>query len=115
MIPDTALLFSRNCAKNSQPAPPAQNVQLIRDKLVNLHRPVSMTNQQARVRADGMVRFILSRQKPLGLSPDDNWLSNASRDRGFMILRWLDTPSDVSLPDFELARIDPVKGLISCD
>jgi hypothetical protein len=74
-----------------------------------------MTNQQARIRGDGKVRFILSQQKPAGLAPDDNWLSNASRDRGFMILRWLDTPSDVGLPVFTLKRIDQKTHLIECD
>lgn len=77
-----------------------------------LHRPVSATNKQVKTRADGSVRFVLSEKEPANLSADDNWLSNSSRRRGFMILRWLDTPSAVKLPDFRVQRMSEEGSLV---
>lgn len=58
-----------------------------------LHRPVSYTNGRAQLRADGTARFIIAHSKPEGAQGPVNWLDAAERERGFMMFRWLDTPT----------------------
>jgi len=80
-----------------------------------MHRPHSMTNQHVNTRPDGTVRFVLSGIRPNGLTGDDNWLSTSSRTRGVMVLRWLDTPPEVSLPNFKLVDIADSGALVGVD
>jgi hypothetical protein len=70
-----------------------------------LHRPVSITSKRMKCQADGTVRLILSAEQPSQLEDADNWISTSFRRRGFMILRWLDTPTDVSEPSFKLITL----------
>lgn len=52
-------------------------------------RPSSLTNAHAVRRPDGSVRLVIARENP-GV---DNWIDTGGRERGFMVLRWLDNPS----------------------
>ena len=74
-----------------------------------LHRPVSVTNSKAHLRADGSARFIISHKKPEGANGAINWLDAAGRERGFMMFRWLDTPT-VKQPVIHLIALNDVKS-----
>jgi hypothetical protein len=53
-----------------------------------------VTNAGATREPDGTVRIVISALEPA--SPGDppmNWLDTGSRQRGFVVLRWLDNPS----------------------
>lgn len=52
-------------------------------------RPSSLTNAHAKKGPDGNVRLVVSRENP-GVP---NWIDTGGRERGFMVLRWLDNPS----------------------
>lgn len=58
-----------------------------------LHRSVSFTKSHAKLRDDGTARFIIAHRKPEGAKGPVNWLDAAQRERGFMMFRWLDTPT----------------------
>ena len=70
-----------------------------------LHRPASITNASVKLRSDGTARFVISHKKPESMSEDINWLDTAGRQRGFMILRWLDCP-EVAQPHLQLASLN---------
>lgn len=52
-------------------------------------RSSSITNARAVRRADGSVRLVVARENP-GVA---NWIDTGGRERGFMVLRWLDNPA----------------------
>lgn len=52
-------------------------------------RPSSLTNAHAVRRGDGSVRLVVARENP-GVA---NWIDTGGRARGFMVLRWLDSPA----------------------
>jgi hypothetical protein len=58
-----------------------------------LHRSVSFTKSRAKLRDDGTARFIIAHKKPVDAKGPVNWLDAAGRERGFMMFRWLDTPT----------------------
>jgi len=74
-----------------------------------LHRSVSFTKNGAQLRPDGSARFIISHQKPEGAQGPVNWLDAAERERGFMMFRWLDTPT-VKEPVIQLIPLAEIKS-----
>lgn len=58
-------------------------------------RRISVTNRAVRADADGKVRIAVS-AKDFG---NGHWLDNGGRQRGFVLLRWLDNPA---APDVEV-------------
>jgi hypothetical protein len=72
-----------------------------------LHRSVSVTNSGAQLREDGTARFIIAHKKPEGARGAINWLDAAGRERGFMMFRWLDTPT-VKDPIIKLVQLSEI-------
>lgn len=72
-----------------------------------LHRSVSFTNCGAQLRDDGTARFIISHKKPEGARGAVNWLDAGGRERGFMMFRWLDTPT-VAEPVIRLVALSEI-------
>jgi hypothetical protein len=75
-----------------------------------LHRSVSFTNGGAQLRADGKARFIIAHKKPEGAQGAVNWLDAAGRERGFMMFRWLDTPT-VAEPVIRLVQLKDIASV----
>ena len=83
----------------------------------------SLTADQARIDADGMLRFVISQHDP-GVA---NWLELTGRTRGYVQVRWQGLTRDLTdadgpqvsvirfadlaaeLPHYEHARIDPAE------
>lgn len=72
-----------------------------------LHRPVSFTKSRAQLRDDGTARFIIAHRRPDGARGAVNWLDAGGRERGFMMFRWLDTPT-VKDPVIRRVRLDAI-------
>jgi hypothetical protein len=75
-----------------------------------LHRSVSYTNGGAQLRGDGSARFIIAHSKPNTAHGAINWLDAAGRERGFMMFRWLDTPT-VKEPVIRLVALKDISSI----
>jgi hypothetical protein len=75
-----------------------------------LHRSVSVTKNGALLRADGKARFVISHKKPDSAHGPVNWLDAAGRERGFMMFRWLDTPT-VKEPVIRLVALSDIDSI----
>jgi hypothetical protein len=108
----------------SKDVAPYQGIQLGSGWYISLdyiNHQTSLTADQARVSADGMLRFVISERDP-GVA---NWLELTGRTRGYVQIRWQRLTRDLTvadgpqvevvpfasvpgaLPDYERARITP--------
>jgi len=124
LTPDQAMIVTVPVAGKA--VAPYQGIQLGSLWYVSLdyiNHQTSLTADQARIDADGMLRFVISEENP-GVA---NWLELTGRSRGYVQLRWqrltrdlapADGPSvqvvphtdlALALPYYEHARITPAE------
>jgi hypothetical protein len=120
LAPDQAMIVTVPAA--SKDVAPYQGIQLGSGWYISLdyiNHQTSLTADQARVSADGMLRFVISERDP-GVA---NWLELTGRTRGYVQIRWQRLTRDLAaddgpqvdvipfasvrqlLPDYEAARI----------
>ena len=120
LAPDQAMIVTVPAA--SKDVAPYQGIQLGSGWYISLdyiNHQTSLTADQARVSADGMLRFAISERDP-GVA---NWLELTGRTRGYVQIRWQRLTRDLAaadgpqvevvpfasvpqfLPDYESARI----------
>jgi hypothetical protein len=124
LSPDQAMIVTVPAA--SKDVAPYQGIQLGSGWYISLdyiNHQTSLTADQARVSADGMLRFVISERDP-GVA---NWLELTGRTRGYVQIRWQRLTMDLEaadgpqvevvpfasvahvLPDYESARITPAE------
>jgi hypothetical protein len=72
-----------------------------------INHQTSLTSDQARHDADGMLRFVVSERDP-GVA---NWLELTGRTRGYVQLRWQGLTRDLTDADGAQACVVPVADL----
>ena len=124
LAPDQAMIVTVPAA--SKDVAPYQGIQLGSMWYISLdyiNHQTSLTADQARADADGMLRFVISEQDP-GVA---NWLELTGRTRGYVQIRWQGLSRDLvaddgpqvclvrfadladELPHYEHARISPAE------
>jgi len=124
LAPDQAMIVTVPAA--SKDVAPYQGIQLGSMWYISLdyiNHQTSLTADQARADADGMLRFVISEQDP-GVA---NWLELTGRTRGYVQIRWQGLSRDLvaddgpqvclvhfadladKLPHYEHARISPAE------
>ncbi len=108
LSPDQAMIVTVPAA--SKDVAPYQGIQLGSGWYISLdyiNHQTSLTADQARADADGMLRFVITEHDP-GLA---NWLELTGRTRGYVQLRWQRLTRDLSETDGPLAEVVPAARL----
>jgi hypothetical protein len=106
--PDQAMIVSVPAA--SKDVAPYQGIQLGSMWYISLdyiNHQTSLTADQARADADGMLRFVISEQDP-GVA---NWLELTGRTRGYAQVRWQRLTRDLTAADGPQAEVVPFGSL----
>jgi Protein of unknown function (DUF1214) len=106
--PDEAMIVTVPAA--SKDVAPYQGIQLGSMWYISLdyiNHQTSLTADQARADADGMLRFVISEQNP-GVA---NWLELTGRTRGYVQIRWQRLTRDLTAVDGPHAEVVPLRSL----
>jgi hypothetical protein len=106
--PDQAMIVTVPAA--SKDVAPYQGIQLGSMWYISLdyiNHQTSLTADQARADADGMLRFVLSEQDP-GVV---NWLELTGRTRGYVQIRWQRLTRDLTAADGPAVEVVPFADL----
>ena len=106
--PDQAMIVTVPAA--SKDVAPYQGIQLGSMWYISLdyiNHQTSLTADQARVDADGMLRFVLSERDP-GVA---NWLELTGRTRGYVQIRWQRLTRDLTAADGPQVEVVPFESL----
>ncbi|MGN6609100.1 MAG: hypothetical protein ACTHMS_19065 [Jatrophihabitans sp.] len=110
LSPDEAMIVT--VPKAGPDVAPYQGFQLGSMWYVSLNfidHQTSLTADQARVDADGMLRFVVSERNP-GVA---NWLETTGHDRGYLQIRWQRTTRDLTPADGPHVEVVPFDALPS--
>ena len=108
LTPDQAMIVTVPVAGKA--VAPYQGIQLGSLWYVSLdyiNHQTSLTADQARIDADGMLRFVICERNP-GIA---NWLELTGRSRGYVQLRWQRLTRDLGAADGPAVRLVPFAGL----
>jgi hypothetical protein len=108
LTPDQAMIVTVPVAGKA--VAPYQGIQLGSLWYISLdyiNHQTSLTADQARIDADGMLRFVISERNP-GVA---NWLELTGRGRGYVQLRWQRLTRDLGAADGPAVRLVPFAGL----
>jgi hypothetical protein len=106
--PDQAMIVTVPAA--SKDVAPYQGIQLGSMWYISLdyiNHQTSLTADQARADADGMLRFVISERDP-GVA---NWLELTGRSRGYVQIRWQRLTRDLTAADGPQAEVLPFASL----
>jgi hypothetical protein len=108
LSPDQAMIVTVPAA--SKDVAPYQGIQLGSMWYISLdyiNHQTSLTADQARADADGMLRFVISEHDP-GVT---NWLELTGRTRGYVQIRWQRLTRDLTAADGPRAEVVPLRSL----
>jgi hypothetical protein len=110
LAPDQAMIVTVPVAGKA--VAPYQGIQLGSMWYISLdyiNHQTSLTADQARIDADGMLRFVISERDPCVA----NWLELTGRSRGYVQLRWQRLTRDLDAADGPAVQVVPVTELAS--